>query len=241
MFPAPRPRVTALSAALVGLVAALAACTGEPVAEEEPPPPPPTLADLDTTTMTVPRAAFCDEVDDAAVEAALDGEAAGTAHYDNGDVVALEGGGEDRLHEFGCRWYGADGADDPTAPRAAAWVLVPPVTPETAQAYASAAADTEGCEPLPATDADGTDAEAGPAGFGDPTAALRCTRTIAADDGTETTQVEVSHRGLFGDAWLTCTLAAPSAGQQADDPDALSALEERADAWCAAVAVAAAD
>ena len=38
MFPAPRPPVTVLSAALVGLVAALAACTGEPVAEEEPPP-----------------------------------------------------------------------------------------------------------------------------------------------------------------------------------------------------------
>ena len=65
----------------------------------------------------------------------------------------------------------------------------------------------------------------GPAArFGRPSLASRC-RT---SEG-----VERGYRGLFGDAWLSCTLLGPGRKEPAD-------LSARADHWCAAVATAAA-
>lgn len=58
-------------------------------------------------------------------------------------------------------------------------------------------------------------------GFGSPSVSTRCT-----GDGT----TEESYRGLFGDAWLTCTLSTP--GDPVD-------LPERTSAWCVSVLEAA--
>lgn len=202
--------IAAIAAAV--LLVGLTACSGDDEPEETEPTaaPPPALADLDTTALVVERAAFCDDVDPAAVTAALgtsdDGEAE-AAPYSSGDAVDLGSGEEQLVHELGCRW--SDGAAEPT--RAAAWVFVPPVPPADAEQYV-AATPTDGCNALE-----------GPA-FGAPTLALAC----ALEGATE-----VSFRGLFGDAWLTCTLTAPTTAASAEE------LVERAGAWCAAVAVAA--
>lgn len=209
-----RHRVAAATAAV--LLVGLTACSGDDEPEETEPTaaPPPVLADLDTTALVVERAAFCDDVDPAAVTAALgaasgsgEGSGAEAAPYSSGDAVDLGSGEEQLLHELGCRW--SDGAAEPT--RAAAWVFVPPVPPADAEQYV-AATPTDGCNALE-----------GPA-FGAPTLALAC----ALEGATE-----VSFRGLFGDAWLTCTLTAPTTAASAEE------LVERAGAWCAAVAVAA--
>ncbi|GAB3069201.1 hypothetical protein [Nocardioides zeae] len=207
-----RPRAAAAAAVAAAVLLGLAACSGDDEPEEAEPTvaPPPALVDLDTTALVVERAPFCDDVDPAAVTAALgtadDGEAE-AATYSSGDAVDL-GSGEERLvHELGCRW--SDGAAEPTS--AAAWVFVPPVPPADAEQYV-AATPTDGCNALE-----------GPA-FGAPTLALAC----AVDGATE-----VSFRGLFGDAWLTCILTAPTVTTSAEE------VVERAGSWCAAVAVAA--
>ena len=64
---------------------------------------------------------------------------------------------------------------------ARAWVFAPPVTPEQAGALRRAATG-KGCRPVP-------DAPA----YGEPSVAVRC--------GAET-----AFHGLFGDAWLSCSL-----------------------------------
>jgi hypothetical protein len=96
---------------------------------------------------------------------------------------------------------------------ARAWVFAPPVTPDEARALAAAAARERGCRALP-------DAPA----FGSPTAAIACT-----GGGDQ----RVSFRGLFGDAWLACSLSAPTSERDQD------ALADRAGRWCVAVARAA--
>jgi hypothetical protein len=81
-----------------------------------------------------------------------------------------------------------------------------------AREVARAAREEPGCEPVP----DAPD-------FGTPSAALVC------DVGP---RLEVSYRGLFGDAWLTCTLTADSDVPRAE-------LVDRAGRWCVAVVGAA--
>ncbi|HEY1133192.1 MAG TPA: hypothetical protein VGE77_01325 [Nocardioides sp.] len=211
-------RRRALPAALPATLAAvllvgLAACSGDDEPDDAAPTtaPPPVLADLDTTAMVVARADFCDAVDPAAVTTAL-GDAEGeAAPYSSGDPVDLGTGSESLVHEFGCRW------SDPTgAIGAAAWVFAPPVPTEAAEQYVAAAAAVEGCRTL----------DTAPA-FGAPTLALACAQPAA---------TEVSFRGLFGDAWLACSLTAPTTGAAATSAED---LVERGAAWCAAVAVAA--
>ena len=114
---------------------------------------------------------------------------------------------QDVAHEFGCTWRRTDGST------ARAWVFTPPVTAGRARALARTTASTPGCSEV-------ADAPA----FGRPSAAVVCRA-----DGT----LEASYRGLFGDAWLSCALAAPvSPADRAD-------LVDRAGRWCVAVATAA--
>jgi len=183
---------------------------GEPDADAgagaSPAPAEPTpLADLDTTTLAVARASFCDAVTDETVAAALDGSPTRSAAYDDGEQVRLVRGTEDVAHEYGCLWRSGDVI-------ARAWVFAPPVTPERARELARETRRTEGCERL-------RDA----ADYGVRSVALVC--------DTPRGPV-VSHRGLFGDAWLTCTLTAP----ESTDRDELL---ERADLYCSGVAQAA--
>ena len=147
------------------------------------------LADLDTAVLTVPRAAFCGEVDERQVAAALGGEPADTAGYENGEEVTLSDQVTDVAHEFGCSWTHSEGAV------ARAWVFAPPVAAGQARRLVRQAGGTPGCESSPT-----------PA-FGTPSVGLVCTDESGA---------RASYRGLFGDAWLTCELRVPAGTDPAD-------------------------
>lgn len=136
-----------------------------------------------------------------AAAAAAVGKVTATHHYGNGEQVP---GVQDVAHEYGCVFDGADGLV------ARAWVFVPPVTPAQAAGYAAKALQAPGCTPLDA------------GRFGASPVGTLC-RTPEA--------VTATYRGLFGDAWLSCSLSAPPA---AGIPDAT--LAERAGSWCVQVA-----
>ena len=141
------------------------------------------LSEFDASGVVVGRAAFCDELDDRQVSAAIGGDPADSSSWENGDTIDVGNGVEDVAHEFGCRYIAADGTI------AQAWVFAPPVDVAGAQRLVKAAGRAAGCE-----------AGAGPA-FGNPTLALTCTK-----DGIE----RASYRGLFGASWLVCEVARPS-------------------------------
>lgn len=206
---------TAVRSLLAALVATAAVVGGgvvltdpppeEPVAAPPPEAPAITLDDLDTTTIAANRAGFCAGVAEEEVVAALGAEPTGQTSYVNGERADLAPDTSDVAHEFGCTWTAADGGT------ARGWVFAPPVTPDRARALARDALGTRRCERLPTA-----------ATFGTTSAATRCTvrRTR-----------EVAYRGLFGDAWLTCSLSGPAGAPAAD-------LEARASRWCAAVVLA---
>ncbi len=184
--------------------------------EENPPPAPPTpdagtpLGDLDTRRTTIARAPFCDALDEAALARALDGEVRKATAYAPGDRVTLSPGVRDVAHEFGCVLKGAAKA------QARAWVFTPPVTPKQARRLVADAAG-RGCA-----------AVKGAPDFGRPSVAVRCR-----DDGSASgprSVVTVRFSGLFGDAWLSCSVRAR--GLERD------ALVDRTGRWCAAVVAA---
>lgn len=167
------------------------------------------LAELDTTTLALPRAELCTRVPTDAVTAALGGEPTRVVAYGNGDTAVLTAQVRDVSHEFGCTF-----ARGPRTVRA--WLFAPPVTVRTAERLADDAARARGCRRV-----------VGAAAFGAPSVALRCPLDpAAARERPGQSLFEWSYRGLFGDAWLTCTLLA-----RGDDASA----GERADRWCAAV------
>ncbi len=162
------------------------------------------LADYDTTTLTVQRAGFCDLIPAAEVEAVLGGSPRDTRTYDNGQSTVLTAEVTDIAAEHGCRWKRGPAV-------ARAWVFAPPVSPENAARLVSTARRTTGCS-----------VRRGAPEYGSPTLA----RTCPVAEG-----YEVSYRGLFGDAWLVCSLARPGAR---------AATLLTAGEWCVAVAEAAA-
>jgi hypothetical protein len=179
------------------------AVADDPTLDREPPAYEGTaLADFDTTKAVVRRAAFCEQVHPAAVREALGGDGELTA-YDNGQPADVLPG-QDVAHEYGCR-FTAEGAE------ARGWVFAPPVTAAKADALVKEPPSRD-CEPQPGAPA-----------YGAPSVAHACT---AGDMRT------VSFRGLFGDAWLSCSLTVAAAVPPAE-------LLERAGRWCVAVAVAA--
>ena len=194
MSPVRRPRVARATLAVVAtlLIALLGAgCSGSADSGPEPTGAPSEavdegtpLADVDTTSLVVARAPFCDAVDPAAVSRALGEEPAEGSAYRSGQRIKLSdgtrGGVADVVHEFGCRWTAGDGV-------AEAWVFVPPITRERAADLVRT-----GCRGVQ-----------DPA-FGEPSTICR---TQA--DGVTT----YTFRGLFGDAWLTCRLVV-GAGQE---------------------------
>ena len=135
MSPVRRPRVarTTLAVVVTLLIALLGAgCSGSATSGPEPTAAPSEaidegtpLADVDTTSLVVARAPFCDAVDPAAVARALGEEPAEGSAYRSGQRIKLSDDVADVVHEFGCRWTAGDGV-------AEAWVFVPPVTRERA-------------------------------------------------------------------------------------------------------------
>lgn len=203
----------AAAAVVVALVVSVLVSGGDAPAPEAEPTPTPTptetptvdLADLDTTTIAVTRDTFCDRVVPEAVEDALGAAPTAATEYADGESAQITGRVRDIAHEFSCSWSTAEAG-------ARAWVFSPPVTRRAATALVGAARREDGCRPV-----------SGAPDFGSPTLALTC-RTSRG--------VVASYRGLFGDAWLTCTLADRSA-PAAD-------VADRAERWCTAVLAAAA-
>ena len=182
---------------------------GKPAAQTPSPASTP-LSSFDTENLRVLRDAFCSEIGPGAVSEALGGDAESSASYNNGEKARISSRVRDVAHEFDCRWVAADGTT------AQAWVFAPPVPPERGRLLARTAAREAGpgCTTL-ATAPD----------FGSPSAAVQC---------EEGGRLETSFHGLFGDAWLSCSLAGPAAGTDQ------AALLERAGRWCVTVVEAAA-
>ena len=203
-------RRTAALALLPALITTLAGCTTGQTPEPEPEaePEPTTLASYDTAGVNVVRGPFCDRVPPTGIEHALGDVPADSESWDDGDRERLPDGTRDRVHEYGCRWTAAD------ATQASAWVFAPPVTPAQARVLArNVTRDAYGatCRRMP-----------GAADFGAPGASATCS--------LDTGDLVIERAGLFGDAWLTCTVSA--AGSPAD-------LAARASEWCVHVVQAA--
>ncbi|RJS45161.1 hypothetical protein [Nocardioides cavernaquae] len=152
-----------------------------------------------------------------------------TRHYANGELSPDTG---DIAHEYGCIFDGETGLT------AKAWVFAPPVTPDEATRLVAEAGKVRGCQPVDPHD------------FGSPAVGTLC-RT--------STTTTVTYRGLFGDAWLSCSITAPVA-KPADQPASGAAstataaseaaptagvltgkaLTDRAGSWCVQVATTAA-
>lgn len=164
------------------------------------------LEDFDTSGVALEREAFCSGLAEESVSEALGGEPDSATPYENGERAPITRTLEDVAHEFNCSYVGADRTT------ARAWLFAPPVTADQARELATAADARPGCEPLPGAPA-----------FGRPTIGLACANKQ---------EQQVSYHGLFGDAWLTCTLTARPDEDRAD-------LTDRAGRWCVAVAQAA--
>lgn len=198
-----------LAAALVlPVILATSACTGDsgdpdqPAARPTPSPMSTPLEELDTGTVTVARDEFCSRVAPATLKVVLGREPRASDTWRNGQRATLAPGVTDVAHEFGCSW---------TAGRttARAWVFAPPVTTGEAAGLRRTTAGEDGCHPV-----------AGAPRFGSRSVAVRC----SGRDGVTT-----SFHGLFGDAWLSCSLQAPSG----------AGLLDRTGRWCVTVVEAA--
>jgi hypothetical protein len=188
------------------LLVAGTACTGDggdSGSSKAPAPEPTPITAYDAGSAALTREDFCDRIPEEAVTAAV-GELAGTDHYGNGERETVTKGVTDVAHEFNCTFTGDTGAI------ARAWVFVPRVTPEQARALVAGAKKAKGCQAV--------DGES----FGTPGTGSVCTTP----DGTEAT-----YRGLFTDAWFSCSVTAKDLDQ--------AALLERAGQWCVSTATAA--
>lgn len=168
------------------------------------------LESLTTAGVVVPRADPCEGLPETAVVDALGAPATAADRWADGEPARLSPGLRDVAHEWGCAWTAADGS------AVRAWVFAPPLTPGRARGVARSVVADDGCRPV-------ADAPA----FGEPTAARLC-RT---GDGGRV--LEAAFSGLFGDAWLSCSVAAPRA--ETRTAVARDALVARAGAWCAQV------
>ncbi|MGZ4487598.1 MAG: hypothetical protein ACXVW1_06665 [Nocardioides sp.] len=191
--------------ALVGISACSHGGSGTPAPAKSPSPTP--LSQVDTSGVVVQRDAFCSGIGPDDLEAALGSTAYHGDSYNNGDHARLVHGVRDVAHEFDCTWRLPDGTT------ARAWVFAPPVTPEQAGRLRDAEV-TRGCSATK------------DAGFGHPSVATRC-----GPQGQPKGGWLQGYYGLFGDAWLSCTLSGPGT----EPADGTS----RTDAWCGAVLSAA--
>lgn len=202
----PVPHLLALLLAVL-LGSSLTACSDDEEPVRQAEVAPTPITGFTADQVRVRRVSFCERVSDEAVAAAV-GDLAATRHYGNGEPARL-GARSDVAHEWGCVFVGTGGD------QARAWVFVPPVTPAQAQGLVRAVGRTPGCTPV-----DGQD-------FGAPGTGSVCVRKGVS---------EAAYRGLFGDAWLTCTVT--DGGRQRLSR---TALLQRAGDWCVQAATAASD
>jgi hypothetical protein len=164
--------------------------------------------DYDLTGLPLPRAPFCDVLDEAETRTALGGAVTGTAHYDNGDRTEITPGYVDVAHEYNCTFAGQAPAS------ARAWVFARPVEPAEARRLGRQAGSQDGCEPLEEPR------------FGTPGGSSVC---VAPRSGR---WHRVTMSGLFTDTWFSCQLTRARAGQARVGQPELVALTEQ---WCVSV------
>ncbi len=208
------PRLPRRSARALALAAGLAlvagGCTGDgepaaqPSASAEAATP---LADYETAGLAVTRTSPCPALPERAVTEALGGEVTGGTAYADGEQAALAPGVRAVPQEAGCVFRGEQRA------AARAWTFTPPISPGRAKAVARQLRREQGCTPV----------EDAPA-FGDPGLGRTCERGP---------RVVGSYGGLFGDAWLGCSVAVPKA--QARGEQGRRDLVRRTGAWCVQV------
>ncbi|MFP5252820.1 MAG: hypothetical protein ACLGH4_03375 [Actinomycetes bacterium] len=176
--------------------------SGTPSAE------PPSPAEVDLSNLPIPRSLDdCSALDGDPVRGALGAPVTLRQSYASGDRVEVSPGVTDVVAEDGCVFR---------SPRADArvWVFSAPVGTAYARTLVRQARRAPGCSPQP----DGT-------GFGDPTLTDVCTTRAAGDEPPTTT---VTLRGLFGDAWLSCSLGVQD--------ESRAEVLDRARRWCTDVA-----
>lgn len=170
------PLICVLATALL-----VAGCSEDTTTAPRPSPTP--LADLNTTSMQVPRIEFCKLLPATAVSKALGGRPDSSTSYRNGDETDVADVGTEVVHEIGCTWS----KDDGTAARA--WVFARPVDDAFARQAIASSRKVDGCSLDRRT------------AFGDPSVTQTCRQP-----GGST---RVRHAGLFGQTWLTCEVSAP--------------------------------
>jgi len=202
----PRPLLPLLLAVVVAL--SLAGCSDphEPERQVEVNPTP--IDAFVADAVQVSRASFCSRIADGAVTAAV-GDLASTRHYGNGERARVASGVRDVAHEYNCTFVGS------TGDVARAWVFVPRVTRSQARALVAGVRRRAGCRLL-----DGYS-------FGSPG-----TGSLCVSSGRK----EAAYRGLFVDAWLTCSVTDGGREKLAE-----KALLKKAGDWCVQVATATAD
>ena len=213
MSPVRRSRVArATVAAVIACGVALTGCSGSSDSEPRPTAAPSeakesgtTLEDVDTAALVVPRGPFCDRVDPAAATRALGEEPADVSAYRSGQRIKISDDVADVVHEFGCRWTAGDSS-------AEAWVFAPPITRQAGRGPGAR--------------------RAGPVRSASTTSAPTSDGPSASCASRDDDAVAMSFQGLFGDAWLTCSLTLAEGRE--------SQVDERASRWCAAVATGAA-
>lgn len=163
------------------------------------------IESLDLSGLPIERGPFCDALEDDDVEDALAAPVATARQFDSGQRAPLTAGVRDLTHEYGCMFTAATGA------RARVWVFAAPVTPRLATTIAREVRRERGCAPLTAAPT-----------YGRPSGSTVCPAATAPGR-------EVTLRGLFGDAWLSCQLTSAS---REPAPETV----RRADQWCVRVA-----
>jgi hypothetical protein len=198
-----RPLLALILATVIGL--SLAGCSGKdkPIRQVEVNPTP--IDAFVADSVQVSRATFCSRIADDAVTAAV-GEVASTHHYGNGERARVSKGIRDVAHEYNCTFVGS------TGDVARAWVFVPRVTRSQARALVAGVRRKAGCSLVDAHS------------FGSP-----ATGSLCVSGGGK----EAAYRGLFVDAWLSCSITDRGREKLSDE-----ALLKKAGDWCVQIATA---
>jgi hypothetical protein len=157
----------------------------------------------DLSALAIRREPFCGRLDERYATAALGGHVGARTSYRPGDRMSLAPDVTDVAHEFGCVFRSGDA-------EARAWVFTAPMDAAEASALVEEASAEGGCRVPDDT-----------LRYGMPGVVTVC----PLPDG----RVQVTGRGLYGDAWLSCQLMVA-----ADPEEALP----RAENWCLHVATA---
>ncbi|MEP7091188.1 MAG: hypothetical protein ABI776_13900 [Nocardioidaceae bacterium] len=159
----------------------------------------------DLSALAIERAPFCDRLDKGDVREALAAPVTGADSYRSGERVLVAPGVADIAHELDCTFHALTGVE------ARVWVFAQPVTRSTAVRTARDVRRARGCRPL-----------TGAPAYGTPSGSTVCPAPTPYGQ-------QVTLRGLFGDAWLSCQLTTSGTEPRAE-------VVTRAERWCVQVA-----